>query len=147
MPLCYDVINGPVLLQVFLPVLSTFGIEDADEKAAARKALCAPDGPVTKRMNYVDKIVGAATTDFFCGDQPTLADYSLFVFLSNLRTGCDMPCSVVLKCIREGAGCLILSRVSYMLGQQCLREWSAVVTPVFTLMWKLGAKTPSWPQL
>ena len=73
------------------PVPPTYTIQDPEEKLAARKALTAPEGPMTKKMQNVERILGASTTEFFCGDQPTLADYSLFVFLSNFRTGYDIP--------------------------------------------------------
>lgn len=71
------------------PVVDTF-MTPADEKVAARQALCEPEGKLTQKLKYVDKIVGATTTEYFCGDQPTLADYHLFVFTSFLRNKYDL---------------------------------------------------------
>lgn len=62
-------------------------IKDLDEKIAARKALIEPEGGVTKKMKVVDNLVGACTTPFYCGDQMTLADCHLYVFVSMMRSG------------------------------------------------------------
>lgn len=83
-----DTYRVAFLLQVFDPILDTFNIPDADEKLAARKAVIAPDGVMTKKMAVVERTVDAAPGEFFCGDEPTMADYHLFVFLGDLRSGC-----------------------------------------------------------
>ena len=68
-------------------------IKDLDEKVAARKALIAPDGAITKKMQNVEALVAAVKTPFYCGATITLADCSIFVFLSMIRSGCDSGCS------------------------------------------------------
>lgn len=81
-----------------MPLMGTFSMKDADEKVAARKALCEPDGAVTKKMQNVESLVAAATTAYFCGPEATLADVHLFCFLGTLRSGCAMPALHALGC-------------------------------------------------
>lgn len=62
-------------------------IKDSNEKLAARKALIQPDGAMAMKMKVADTFIGDLKTEFYCADQPTLADYYLFTWLSFLRTG------------------------------------------------------------
>ena len=65
----------------------TMGIQDLDEKIAARKALIAPDGAITKKMKNVEALVAGCTRPFYCGDIATLADIPLFCWLGLIRSG------------------------------------------------------------
>lgn len=69
---------------------STFGIQDLEERTAARKALIAPDGPVTLKMKNLETLVAGCSTHFFCGDTVTLADCQLFTFIGMFRSGCAL---------------------------------------------------------
>jgi hypothetical protein len=74
-------------VQTWTVVAATFKIKDADEKLAARKALCEPDGALTKKMKLIDSLVAACKTAFYCGEQVSLADYHLFTWLGLIRSG------------------------------------------------------------
>lgn len=80
-------------MQVMQPLGATMAIQDLDEKIAARKALIAPEGGITKGMRNVEALVASCTSPFYCGDKPTLADCIIFVFMSMIRSGCDSGCS------------------------------------------------------
>lgn len=73
-------------------------IKDADEKLAARQALIQPDGAMTKKLKVAEKLIAAVKTEYYCGDQPTLADYHLYTWLSFVRSGygasaCQIACA------------------------------------------------------
>ncbi|NJR41763.1 MAG: hypothetical protein HC767_02975 [Akkermansiaceae bacterium] len=55
-------------------------------EGAARKALIEPEGEVTKMMKNVESLVASRSTDFYCGEQATLADINLFCIISALRS-------------------------------------------------------------
>ena len=95
-----------------MPLMGTFAMKDADEKLAARVALCEPDGAVTKKMNNVEALVAAATTAYFCGDKATLADVHLFCFLGTLRSGYAMHAPEGLLALYFSAAELLMYRIA-----------------------------------
>jgi hypothetical protein len=74
-------------LQGYTTLVATFSMKNADEIIAARKALCEPDGPLTKKMETVDSLVAACKTAFYCGEQASLADFHLFTWMGLIRSG------------------------------------------------------------
>lgn len=77
------------LFQVYQACIPSMSIKDVEERMVARKALTQPDGGVGVKLNTVEKIITDLKTEYYCGDQPTLADYHLFAWLGYVRTGCD----------------------------------------------------------
>lgn len=76
-----------MLLQLFSTLAPTFAIQDPTERLAARKALTAADGALTKHLAAIDSLIAAVSTAFYCGDEPTVADFILYVNASNGRSG------------------------------------------------------------
>lgn len=75
-------------MQVFTPYLPSLNIEDKEEQAAFRKALVQPDGAMTVKFMVAERMIADVKTEYYCGDQTTLADYHLFAWLGFVRTEC-----------------------------------------------------------
>lgn len=86
-------------MQIWQAAAGTFKIKDPEEKLAARKALIAPEGDMTKKMQVVEDMVSSKTTAFYSGEEPTLADFHLFTWLGLIRSGCAPVCCSSSLCI------------------------------------------------
>jgi glutathione S-transferase len=75
-------------VQVFNTVAPTFGIQDLEERVAARKALIQPGGETHNKMQIIEKLLASSKTKYYVSDKPTLADVSLFVQMSSFSSGC-----------------------------------------------------------
>eukprot|EP01064_Diplonema_japonicum_P023857 TRINITY_DN342_c0_g1_i10.p1 TRINITY_DN342_c0_g1~~TRINITY_DN342_c0_g1_i10.p1 ORF type:complete len:242 (+),score=87.91 TRINITY_DN342_c0_g1_i10:64-726(+) len=76
-----------IVAETFGPLGSTFSITDEAEKAAARTALVAEDGGITKWLVFVNDLLGKSSSGFAVGDSFTLADICTFTWLQPLKAG------------------------------------------------------------
>eukprot|EP01064_Diplonema_japonicum_P014526 TRINITY_DN221_c0_g1_i1.p2 TRINITY_DN221_c0_g1~~TRINITY_DN221_c0_g1_i1.p2 ORF type:complete len:221 (+),score=71.85 TRINITY_DN221_c0_g1_i1:788-1450(+) len=73
--------------EVFGPLGKTFAIADEAEKSAARAALVAEGGELTKWFAFVDSLLAKSSSGFAVGDSLTLADICAFTWLQPLKSG------------------------------------------------------------
>lgn len=66
----------------------SLAIKDEVERLAARSILTAPDGALTKKVQVIEKVLEGCGSPFYCGEEPTVADFRLYLWLSLVRSGC-----------------------------------------------------------
>ena len=66
----------------------SLAITDDQARLEARKTLTAADGALTQKARVIEKVLEASRTPFYCGEEPTVADFRLYLWLSLVRSGC-----------------------------------------------------------
>ncbi len=66
-------------------IVTTFGIEDAEELQVAREALVA--GPITLYLRWLQRKLAQRGGKFFAGDRLSVADLKVFVWIRGLESG------------------------------------------------------------
>lgn len=80
--------KSPAYFLQFMAALGpSLAISDEQERLAARKSLTAPDGALTKKALVIENALAASKTPFYCGQEPTVADFRLYLWLSLVRSG------------------------------------------------------------
>jgi glutathione S-transferase len=82
-------LHALVSLQVFNTIAPTFGIQDMQERVAARKSLMEPGGASHSKMLVIEKLLATSKTKYYVGDKPSLADVMTFVQMSQFSSGCS----------------------------------------------------------
>jgi glutathione S-transferase len=100
-------------MQFMAALAPSIGIEDKEERLEARKILTAPDGALTKRIQVIEKVLEGCGTPFYCGEQPSLADFRLYLWLSLVRSGCADIC--ISACFYCSARTSILDNKTYLM--------------------------------
>jgi glutathione S-transferase len=72
---------------VFSAFGPTFAIADLAEKIAARQALCAPDGKISKIMQKMDIIIAGFSNGHMAGDMLTIGDICWFALFGLMSCG------------------------------------------------------------
>lgn len=74
-------------LQFMAALGPSLAITDEQERLAARKALTTPDGALTKKAQVIENALAGSKTPFYCGQEPTVADFRLYLWISLVRSG------------------------------------------------------------
>jgi glutathione S-transferase len=71
----------------------SIAMKDKEEMLEARRTLTAPDGALTKKVQVIENVLNGCKTPFYCGEEPTVADFRLYLWLSLVRSGCVVSCT------------------------------------------------------
>lgn len=66
----------------------SLAMQDEQERLEARRVLTFEDGTLTKKFRTIEKVLEGCGTPFYCGQEPTVADFRLYLWLSLVRSGC-----------------------------------------------------------
>ena len=80
---CDEVMS--IIEEFMYQMVPTLFIQDEDEKRAAREALA--DGPLTKTVTALGKILDHRGGEYFADSRLTVADLKVFLFVRYLRSG------------------------------------------------------------
>eukprot|EP01064_Diplonema_japonicum_P018153 TRINITY_DN26844_c0_g1_i1.p2 TRINITY_DN26844_c0_g1~~TRINITY_DN26844_c0_g1_i1.p2 ORF type:complete len:221 (+),score=59.74 TRINITY_DN26844_c0_g1_i1:85-747(+) len=76
-----------IISETFGPLAKTFAITDDKERQAARGALFADDGELTKWLTFIDSLLGKSSSGFAVNETFSLADLCTLTWVQPLKTG------------------------------------------------------------